>query len=55
MMTERSLQEKQGSIPARIIGTSARLCPITTEAMVAELPKKETAAAPGMGGMGEMM
>jgi chaperonin GroEL len=28
---------------------------ITTEAMVAELPKKETAAAPGMGGMGEMM
>jgi len=28
---------------------------ITTEAMVAELPKKETAAAPGMGGMGGMM
>jgi chaperonin GroEL len=27
---------------------------ITTEAMVAELPKKETAAAPGMGGMGGM-
>jgi len=28
---------------------------ITTEAMVAELPKKEKAAAPGMGGMDEMM
>ncbi|KPJ96499.1 MAG: molecular chaperone GroEL [Gammaproteobacteria bacterium SG8_11] len=28
---------------------------ITTEAMVAELPKKEKGAAPGMGGMGEMM
>jgi chaperonin GroEL len=28
---------------------------ITTEAMVAELPKKEKAAAPGMGGMEGMM
>ena len=27
---------------------------ITTEAMVAEIPKKEEAAAPGMDGMGGM-